>query len=203
LAGRACPPGHGRGTARAITLAEILVAGALMAGLSLVLFWAMLYAGAGQRKQDADTEGDRSCALAIARLEEKIQGGRVVAPVAGQTSDILLYRYPRRDASGNFFVLPGGAPQWLGPATVHLETDPQTSEQLLVCDEVISPTGGPPLQPKQMLARLGPLGSVSFSRPTDRLLRVTVVAQKQRDRDITRSFKSQSVVELYLQNQGP
>lgn len=182
---------------------EVLVAATIMLALSLALFWALVYAGAFQRKHDAASDGSRECAVALSHLEERLRIGRVEEPVAGQTSNTLSYRFVPRDSSGNFVVQGGGLTQWEGPVTIHLQAEPSTGTQMLVSDEVVDPDDGSLLLPKQVLARLGPMGDVSFLRVSDRRLRITVVAQQDRPQDVTRSYKCVRVLEVYLQNQGP
>lgn len=170
------------------------MAGALMAGLSLVLYWVLVYAYASQRKQDSAVEGDRACAIAVTRVERLLLGGRVLTPGVGGTAERLEFEYAARDEESGYFLLEGGVPEWRGPVALELQLQPDTGEQLLTQVESS--------QPDRVLARLGPSGQVRFTRLTDRLLEVSVVAESLRQGDATRSYRSQSLVRLYLQNQG-
>lgn len=174
-----------------------------MLALSLALFWTLVYASAFGRKQDAASDVSRACAVALSHLEERLRTARVEEPVAGQTSGTLRYRFVPRDSSGNFVVQSGGLTDWKGPVAIHLETQSATGTQALVCDEAVDPDDGTILQPRQILARLGNQGAISFFRVSDRRLRITVTAQQERSQDVTRSHKCERVLEVYLQNQGP
>lgn len=168
-----------------------------MAVLNVVLYWALVYAGAGQRKQDSASEGERACAIAVARLQERILGYRVMAPAVGVTAPSLSYMVASRDADGNFEVGPGGEPVWVGPLQLSTQLEPSTQEVLLT---------GPSDQnsaESQLLARLGPQGRVMFSRVSEKLLDVVVEAAHDHDVETTRSYRSRARVRIYLQNQEP
>lgn len=179
-----------------MTLLEVLVASALMAILSLVLYRSLVYATSGRVKQSSASIGDRACANAVAKIEQILLTAKVYSPSVGTSpySTQLTLAYPARNGSGDFALNSRGNPTWDGPARLELITPPGTTDRVLAQVQA-----GRADQP---LARLGPDGAVGFTRVDANLLRVEVVARDARPHDATRSYRSRRVVEVYLQDQG-
>lgn len=178
-----------------ITLVEVLVAGALLLGFSLVLHRVMLMASAGQRKQSVASDMNTQCSLVATRIEQALRGGRLMSPtVADGTLTELSYEAAARDAAGHFEILPSGLPNWHGPILVHLVAHPD-GDQLVQEDEAG--------QPPRVLGRLGDAGTVSFTRLSPGLLQLQIVGQVTHPDDSSRSFRAETVTQLYLQNLYP
>lgn len=202
---------------KGVTLVEVLITGLIMVGLNLVLYWVMVYAASGQRKQDSSSQGERACGVALNKIQNRLLEARVLEPLVGDTSDTLVYEYASRTPDGGFALDATGNPIWMGPITLHLEVDPQSGEASLMGAQhtmAPAPSPSPPLpnpspsasptpNPPQILMGLGPEGKLEFHRLSDHLLEVTVEAGRTTDKDASRSYHSRASVRLYLQNQGP
>lgn len=178
-----------------ITLIEVLVAGTLLLGFSLVLHRVMLMASAGQRKQSVASDMTTECSLVATRIEQALRGGRLISPtMADGTLTELNYEAAARNAAGHFEILPSGLPNWQGPVLVHLVAHPDGG-QLVQEDEVG--------QPPRVFGRLGDAGTVSFTRLSPSLLQLQIVGQITNPDDSSRSFRAETVTRLYLQNLYP
>lgn len=172
-----------------MTLIEVMVAASLFLMLSMVLYWVTRYAGAAQRKHTAATTGQRAVALALQRIERRLLTARVIEPAVGDSADKLTFRQATADAGGNLVTEPDGRPVWGDPSTLELES---ASGLLRVIRNG---------QPPEVVANLGPEGESEFTRLSTRSLQVRILAQESNPGDLSRGYRQERVVQLYIQNQ--
>lgn len=145
---------------RGFTLVELLVAFAIFAVLGTLVALSMRSYASVQLKGDAGSDLDRALVTTAGRLETLLRGCRVVSPVVGSVSTSLEYQTPELDENGLLVVVPGGNPVWL-PA-----------QQLTFSDGKLSISGVQPI----LVGTLGPQGGVTFTRPVDRIVKVSLTA---------------------------
>lgn len=139
---------------------ELLVSFAIFAVLGTLVALSMRSYASAQLKGDVGTNIDRALVSTAGRLETLLRGCRVVSPAVGSISASLEYQAPELKENGLLVVTAGGNPVWL-PA-----------RQITFSDEKLSISGAPPI----LLGTLGPKGGVSFARPVDRVVKVTLTA---------------------------
>lgn len=172
-----------------LTLIEVLVAGALLAALSFTLL-AIYQMGLGNSaKMDVNSDAYRSMVIALERLRLELRGASLVAPsVTGQKTSDVNYLYPKvRD--GKLRVDRGGRTVWEGAGRIFLD-----AQGRLVKTDSHHPGV------EQVLADLGPGGTLEFELMASGLLQATVRVEKGNRDQTLRFSERQMSLRLHLPN---
>lgn len=172
-----------------LTLVEVLISGALLAALSLVML-AIYQVGLGNSaKMDVNSQAYRSMVIALERIRLELRGASLVAPsVTGQQTTDVNYLYPMvRD--GKLKVDRSGSTIWEGAARIFLDSQ----GRLVKTDSRL-----PGIE--QVLARLGPGGSLQFELMARDLLQATVKAETGTPDQPLRFSVRQMSLRLHLPN---
>ena len=133
---------------------------AIFAVLGTLVALSMRSYASSQVKGDVATEIDRALLTTASRLETLLRGCRVLSPAVGSISTNLEYQAPEFDDKGLLVVTAEGNPVWL------------PSRQLSFFEEKLTSLGSEPI----LVGTLGPKGGVSFERPMDTIVKVTLTA---------------------------
>lgn len=150
---------------RGLTIAEVLVASAIMiviSGIVLAVFRTTYKLhGKGENKSDLS----RRINIAAARLRQEMRGARIVSPASGVGS-VLVYQLPLME-DGLMKLGPDGSLQWGTPQTMRLKSGELTVEV--------------PSESPRVLTRLSESSSLEFDRNDDNLLIIRLVAKEGDD----------------------
>lgn len=125
---------------KAFTLAEVLVAAAILSLLTTIGVFLVQFGQLNARTLDHNAENHRQGTQAVARVRREVRGAHLVTPEVGEQAQKLLYQYPRV-VEGQLEVDANGHPLFDGEALIYQDGDILKLEK---------PVGGP----VQLLARL-------------------------------------------------
>lgn len=178
---------------RAVALIELLLATSFVALLGLVMFLSTRMSMDSQTKATAVQDVQQSLRLALSRVQEELQGARVlqpefVEPEEGSEDEEPLslpnLTYEKVQMLDHQFVLDdSGDPLWLGPFEIQLLED----GTLLTTRE------------NRQLSRLGEEGEISFTRTSARELTVFLRVESN-DTRTARSAKREAKLHILLNN---
>ena len=144
---------------RAFSLAEVLVASAILALLGTVGVFLLQFGNRNAKSMERGAENHRQKSLAAARIRREMRGAQPFEPISGEQGQFVTYRYPRL-VDGQLEVDANGNPVYEDEARIYQDEDTLKMEK---------PIGGP----VQLLARLD--GGTFSVEADDRFYRFEVV----------------------------
>lgn len=172
---------------RGLSLAEVLVAGAIFVGLAFLVLLIMTMGQRSHRLSETHSDAYRTALVALEKIRAEIRGG-IVLSAAGPR---LEYKYiPRGEGVVLDFT---GHPIYAGPAVLRLDGT------VIVREE--QPGPDPADLEVTQLVDLGEGGELEFEMESGRVLRVRVRAVRPDPQDRERDIAYQQSLKIYLDNQ--
>lgn len=153
---------HPRVTRRGLTLAEVLVASAIFAMLTMMTLAAYRLSFQASAKQDVHSQAYRAAMLGVGHLQRLLRGSELVSPKVGDPATSELEFQPPLQTGDQLVVDQWGAPRWGATQKIRLE-----GTNLVHEDD----TGR-----TRLLARLGQRGEVAFTQTAEGMVEIRLVS---------------------------
>ncbi|MGE0492327.1 MAG: type II secretion system protein J [Vulcanimicrobiota bacterium] len=151
-----------RVTRRGLTLAEVLVASAIFAMLTVMTLAAYRLSFQASAKQDVHSQAYRAAMLGVGHIQRLLRGSELVAPKVGDPAATELEFQPPLKNDELLEVDQWGAPRWGASQKIRLEGTN------LVHEDDAGRT--------RLLARLGERGEASFNQPTQGMVEIRLTS---------------------------